>query len=142
MSEANKNLVRRYAEEVATQGKLDVVDEIFAPDFVNHFPTWRGGDSVGSDKLKEFVSGVRGRSLQTNVTIEDMVAEGDRVVARITLRGIGKGDWQGIPADGKPYEMQEIWIFRVARGRLAERWFIADLWSRMKALAAEPVVAK
>ena len=83
MSEADKNLVRRYAEEVVTQGKLDVVDE---------------------------------------------------------MKALGLGVDQGIPADGKPFELQEIWIFRVARGRLAERWFIADLWSRMKALGAEPVV--
>ena len=142
MSEENKALVRRYTEEVGSQAKLDVIDEIFAPDFVNHFPAWIGGDQVGPEKVKEFNRGMQERSSGRNVTIEDIIAEGDRVVARVTIRSTRKGDFQGIPADGVDSEMSEIMIFRIANGKLAERWFIADWWSEMKALGAEPVLAE
>ena len=142
MSEANKTLVKRYLEEVGSQGKLEVVDEIFASDFVNHLPAYAGGDAVGSDKVKTFVSGMRKNAPDRKLTLEDMIAEGDRVVARVTIRGTRIGDWHGIPADGKAYEMSEIMIFRVAEGRLAERWLIADWWGEMKKLGAEPVIPK
>ena len=73
------------------------------------------------------------------MTVEDMVAEGDRVVVRVTIRGTRKGDWSGIPADGKSTEMGEIMIFRIADGKLAERWNIADLWGVMKQLGGKAV---
>lgn len=142
MSEANKNLVRRYLDEVGSQGKLEVVDEISASDFVNHFPAFAGGDAVGSDKVKTFVSVMRETAPDRHLTIEDLIAEGDKVVARVTIRGTRIGDWQGIPADGKAYEMSEFMIFRVANGKLAERWLIADWWGEMINLGAVPVIPK
>ena len=140
MSEANKALVRRYVEEVGTQFKLDVVDEIFAPDFVNHIPI-PGGDQVGSEKVKEFITGLFSGTPNRQVTLEDMIAEGDRVVARVTIRGTRKGDWNGIPADGKSTEMAEMMIFRIADGKLAARWNIADLWGVIGQLGGKVVPA-
>ena len=140
MSEANKNLVRRYLDEVGSQGKLEVVDKIFASDFVNHFPAHAGEDAVGSDKVKTFVAGMRKRAPYRKLAVEDLIAEGDKVVARVTIRGSRIGEWQGIPADGKAYEMSEFMIFRVANGKLAERWMIADWWGEMKNLGAVPVI--
>ena len=140
MSEANKALVRRYVEEVGTQFKLDVIDEIFAPNFVNHLPT-RNGDLVGTEKVRQFVIDRFEDVPDRQVTIEDMIAEGDRVVVRVTIRGTRKGDWNGIPADGKSTEMGEIMIFRIADGLLAERWNIADSWSLITQLGGKVVPA-
>ena len=142
MSEANKNLVRRYLDEVGSQGKLDVVDEIYAPDFVNHFPAYGGGDVVGSDKVKTFVAGMRKNAPDRKLTLEDLIAEGDKVVARVTIRGTRTGDWQGIPADGTSYEMTEFMIFRIANGKIAERWMMADWWGQMISLGAKPIIPK
>jgi steroid delta-isomerase-like uncharacterized protein len=70
--------------------------------------------------------------------VEDVIGEGDRVAVRLTARGTHKGDFMGIPAAGKSYEIAEIHIFRLEDGLIAEHWHVADMLGMMKQLGAMP----
>ena len=96
--EDNKAIVRLTAEEVWSKGNLAIVDEIYAPDFVCHFivgPEWKGPDGV-----KNNVQQHRTSFPDWNEQIEDIIAEGEKVVIRFTSRGTHKGEFEGIPPTG------------------------------------------
>jgi steroid delta-isomerase-like uncharacterized protein len=73
-----------------------------------------------------------------HITVEDLIAEGDRVVGRVTFRGTHSKDFQGMPATGKQIEMQVIDILRVEDGKIMERWGVADNLAMMQQLGAMP----
>ena len=141
MSEANKNLVRRYLDEVGSQGNLDVVDEIFATDFVNHFPEFVGGDAVGSDKVKTFVAGMRKSDPDRKLTIEDLIAEDDKVVARLTYTGTQEGPLFGVAPTGKRVTYTGTAIFRLADGKIVDGWVNGDTLGCLQQIGAIPQMA-
>jgi len=125
MSEANKALVRRYFE-IIDSGDVSRIDEVLAPDFVSHSPAFPG--------LPETLDGVRqgwGMSQAAfrsyRHVIEDQIAEGDRVVTRVTATGEHTGDYRGIQGDGRSVSIEGIAIHRIANGRIAEHWGRLDL---------------
>ena len=93
--EENKAIVRRIFEEVWNQGKLDVIDDIYAADFVDHMPG--SPDIHGPEGFKQFVNMYRTAFPDIKFTIEDQIAEGDKVVNRFTFTGTHKGELMGIP---------------------------------------------
>jgi steroid delta-isomerase-like uncharacterized protein len=119
--EENKALVRRWYDEVLNRRNLAVADEILAEDFVIN------GRPIGRDGLKQAVRWVRSIFPDTIVTIEDVIAEGDRVVTRWCANATHQGEFQGIPATGKAITLRGIHIDRVANGKIAERWEEVDL---------------
>lgn len=131
-AEANKALARRFQEEIENQGNLDVVDEIVAADYVYHGP---GGQEVRSpEALKEMVTMFRTGFPDLNITSEQMIAEGDKVVSRYTLQGTHNGDLMGIPPTGKQVTMTGVVVCRVAGGRIAEVWEEFDQMGMMTQL--------
>ena len=131
MSEENKALVRRYVDEVINQDNMAVIDEIFDTTYVNHTPA---GDSYGPEGMKAFVSRVRTNLRHLQASVEDLIVEGDKVVVRLTLRGTYTGEVMGIVSTGKQVTVPEIRIYRIANGRIAERWYVADrlgLWQQL-----------
>jgi predicted ester cyclase len=120
---------RRLFEEVLGDGRLDVVDEIVGPDFVEHqfAPDGSGGRQIGPEGLKRFVSGLRAAIPDLRYTIEDAVAANGKVWMRVRARGTDSGTGQnGFPPTGKPISIDVIDIARFEGGRMVEHWGVPD----------------
>ena len=135
MSEQNKTVVRRAIEEVYNQGNLDIVDELVSGDFVAHAAS---EDIHGPAGMKQFVASLREAFPDLHLTIDDQVAEGDRVVTRWTARGTHAGTFQGIPPTGKRGTMTGIDIDRVVGGKAIECWTNADYLGLLQQLGVVP----
>ena len=125
--EENKALVRRRFEEFATvRSSLSEVfawcEKDFAPEYINHLPS---KDVNRQDTIRGWEMWLSGFS-DMKMIIHDMVAENDRVVVRLTFYGKHSGEFMGIPATGKSIEMNDIAIYRIAGGKIAEVWDYGD----------------
>lgn len=136
-TEQNKALFRRMVEEIFNRGNLGLVDEVFAPDFVEHEELPPGIPS-GREGVKQMTSMLRGAFPDFKATIEDILAEGDRVVIRMTWTGTHQGDFMGIPATGRRVSFGVIDIVRFAGGKFAEHWGLMDQAGLMQQLGAVP----
>ncbi len=119
MSEENKVIVRRYIEEILDGGNLDLVDEIFSPQYVLHDPN-SPQELRGLEGSKQFAGAFRTAFPDIAHTIEDQVAEGDKVVTRLRARATHKGEMMGFPPTGKEVTMSGISIWRIADGKIGE----------------------
>jgi len=133
--ERNKALVRRFIDEVFLNGDFGAVDEMLTDDFTPN--TW-GSVGQGRDGLKEAITRVSAGLSDVRMTIEDVVAEGDRVAVRLTSSATQTGEFMGLPPSGKRYEIGEIHIFRIRDDRVSEHWHQADFMGMMKQLGAMP----
>jgi predicted ester cyclase len=124
MSEANKNLIRRL-QDAYNSGDLDVLDEILAHDwFSNSWPHALIEQTVENAKV---LHRMRLEGLpDLKVTTEDLIAEGDRVVQRLTERGTHRGDVLGLPPTGNLVESGAVSIYRIADGKVVEHWAFQD----------------
>ena len=122
-------------EEGFHQRNLAVFDELMAPDYVWHIAstTVRGRESA-----KQLIAQFLTAFPDGHYTIEDMIAEGDRVVVRQTFRGTHKGDFMGIPPTGKQVSVTEIEIFRVTNGKNVENWTNSDDLGLLQQLGVVP----
>lgn len=118
--DANKRLIRRVFEEVIPAGDAPAMRGLMTPDFLDHDPL--PGQPAGAAGGEYVVSTMHTAHPDLRFTIEDLVADADRVTIRWTLRGTNTGPMLGRPPTGLPVELAAIVIFRVADGRLAERW--------------------
>lgn len=134
-AEANTAILRRFFEEVVNKKNLAPVDQFFSPDFVDHIPI---PHAPGSEGLKQFGAAIFNAFPDFNLTVEDTIAEGDKVVARVTNRGTQKGEFLGIAPSGKQAVWGAIWIVRIVGGRVVERWVEFDLLGLMRQLGAVP----
>ena len=129
--QANKALVRRFITEVFEEGWLDAVDELCADDFIGH--AWGNADKEG---LKQAMVRVAKGLTDARFTLDDMIGEGDEVAVRLTASARQVGEFMGMPASGKAYEIGEIHICRVSDGKVAEHWHQFDSAGMMKQLGA------
>jgi steroid delta-isomerase-like uncharacterized protein len=137
MSEANKTIFRRYFEEVLNAGNLNLIDALIAFNYVSHYPTgYDFGD--GPDDVKQIVTTVRTGFPNVHFTVEDVLAESDRVVGRWTFRGTHQGDFMGIPASGNTVSVMGIAIYRIVDGQIAEAWVAWDALGLMQQIGAGP----
>jgi steroid delta-isomerase-like uncharacterized protein len=131
-ADENKAVVRRF-NEITRQffqgGDVSGWDEVCAPDFVHHGPGMMPSDLAG---LKQMVPAFRAAFPDVELVTEDLVAEGDRVVDRVTVRGTHRGEFMGIPPSGKRFEMQEIHIARIVDGKIVERWTQFDMFGLLQ----------
>lgn len=133
--EENKALVRRFVEEIFVGGREAAVDELVAEDFVAH--TWPStGDPRGD--LKRAMERVATGLADAAFTIEDMIAEGDRVAVRLTASATQVGPFMGLPPSGRRYTIGEIHVFRVRDGMVVEHWHQFDQMGLMRQLGALP----
>jgi steroid delta-isomerase-like uncharacterized protein len=137
-TEQNKTLVRRYWEEVWNKGNLAVVDELIATDFDGHPLPGEPDFGRGPAGQKQLVGMYRTAFPDLRMTIEDMTAEGDRVVVRWTARGSQTGEMMGIPATGKHTTVTGMFMGRVAAGKIAEGWGNFDALGMMQQLGVIP----
>ena len=133
--DANKELVRRFVQEIFVDGNANAVDELVSEDFVPH--TWPStGDGRGD--LKRAVERVSKGLSDAAFTIEDMIAEADRVAVRLTAGARQTGEFMGMPPSGKSYRIGEIHIFRIRDGKISEHWHQFDSMGMMSQLGALP----
>lgn len=120
-SDENKDISRRADEELFNRGNLSIADELFASNFVYHDPVsheeWRGPESV-----KSYATMLRVAFPDLHQTIEEQIAEGDKVAYRWTARGTHQGEFMGIAPTGNRVEMTGISIARLIDGKLEEIW--------------------
>ena len=139
MTEQNKALVRRAVMEAHSDGNWEVVDEVYASDYVLHTPTPAPIEEVrGSEAIKRFIETQRAAFPGLEFTIEDQIAEGDKVVTRLTARGTQRGDLPGIPATGNEMCMTATVIHRIANGQLVEKWSDKDVLAMLQQLNVIP----
>jgi len=118
--EANKALIRRVFEEVIPAGEPSAMRECFAPDFVDHYPL--PGQPAGVEGAEYVVSTMHGAHPDLRFTIDDLIAEADLVAIRWTMHATNSGPLLGQPPTNRPVELSAIVIFRIADGKIAERW--------------------
>lgn len=130
--ERNKEVVRKNHAEVWSKGNLEILEEVYTSDFICHFivgPEWRGYEGV-----RGAVSRHRTSFPDWTEQIEDIIAEGDRVVTRFRSRGTHKGEFNGISPTGRQVEIFEVAIYRIEDGRVAEQWGFPDALGLMQQL--------
>ena len=135
-AEANKALVRRFYEEI-DKGNLDAMDELVDPDYLDHNPPPFPGLPPGRDGLKQAFK-IFWEATTGYHRIEDQIAEGDKVVTRITSFGKHEGDLPGTPRTGNDLKMTSITIHRIANGKLVEKWAEKDVLGFLQQIGAMP----
>ena len=123
--EANKALVRRFFDEAWNQGRTEILDEIVAPDYASHNKL--DVEVLGPEGLREAITDQRTSFPDLETTIEDIFAEGDRVVVRAVDRGTFEHPFLGMEPTGRSFEITWIDIFRIEGGMLAEAWLEMDV---------------
>lgn len=138
MSEENKALARRVSGELYNSGgTLDAADDIYAPDVVAHDPN-SPGDMHGPEGVKHFASAFGSAFPDRQSTVEDQIAEGDKVVTRYTFSGTHQGEFLGIPPTGNRVQMTGMYLSRISGGKIVEEWNIYDLLGLMQQLGVSP----
>jgi len=133
MSAANKNIVRRLYEEVWNERKVEVINEIISPSHALHAPNI-SGSSIGPEAYKRNVLLFLTGYPDLHWTIEDTIAENDKVVACWTISGTHKGDYMGIPATNKKVSVDGITIHHIADGRIMDSYSNWDVLGMMQQL--------
>lgn len=133
--EANKALVRRTFEEIYNQGRYEVADEVFAENYVSH--NGLGLTMLGSEGIKRVAAMQRVAFPDQQSIIEDLIAEGDKVVVRGVDRLTHMGEFLGYPPTGKTFSITWIDIFRIENGKLVEAWLEIDMENFRKLLSGE-----
>jgi steroid delta-isomerase-like uncharacterized protein len=134
--EANKSVARRLLVDDISKGDERVAEEIIHPDFYDH--TNPPGMQHGLDGHKAIVRLFRAAFPDSDWSIEDLVAERDRVVARTVFRGTHLGDFFGMPASGKRVEVHGVHVMRIVDGKIAEHWGSNDDLGLMRQIGAIP----
>ncbi len=134
--EDNKAVVRRYYNEVLNQRNVDLLNDLAVEDYIEHDPF--PGQGNGLADFKDRVVGLCSAFDPLRFTIEDVVAEGDKVVVRWTNAGTHSGSFMGIAATGKEFGIAGIDIHAVRGGKLAEHWHVVDQLAQMQQLGLIP----
>ena len=130
----NRQLVRQMNAEVWNKANLDAIDGFFTPDFVLHFLP-DGSDTRGIEGLREHVRELHGAFPDWSEDIKRIVAERDMVVIHYVSSGTNQGRWLGKPPTGNRVQVNEMSIFRIEDGRIAEQWLLPDMGSMQQQLA-------
>ncbi len=139
-TEQNKKRIERWIEGAWNNGDLAVADEMYTADYVVHDPG--AGPIRGREALKQFVTMFRTAFPDIHVSLEDVIAEGDKLVWRYTLRGTHKGEFMGIAPTGKPVILTGCLFSRFVGDRVVEDWNHYDALGMMQQLGAIPAPAQ
>lgn len=124
-SERNRAIVRRAVEEVFNGGRMDVVDDLYSADM--------------APRVRRWIEPFRAAFPDVHMEIVELLAEGDKVVARFRCSGTHDGEWRGTPPTGRRFEdVDEVYIFTLQEGEIVAAWGIEDTLTRMRQLGLEP----
>lgn len=129
-TEQNKRIVRRLPEEVANQDNVDALDEIFAEDFLDHTPLGEMDRGATKEQFEQLLAAFPDRT----VTVENLLAERDTVVIRVTWNATHEGEYLGIEPTGREVEFSVMEFHRLDDGKIAERWIQPDQLGLMEQL--------
>jgi steroid delta-isomerase-like uncharacterized protein len=135
-AEENKATVRRFVDEVQSEGNIDAIDELCSPEFVNHSAP--PGVPSNCEGVKLVTAMFRQAFPDSYFTVEEMVAEGDKVATRKTFHGTHQGEFMGIPPTGQQVSIGLIDIVRIADGQVVEHWSMGDNLGMMQQLGVIP----
>ena len=133
-ADENKAIVRRFLEELARRN-LDVIDELLSPDFVDR--SLMPGQGPTREDFKRTIAEINEAFSTTSFTIEEQLAEGDKVVTKYTERHVGRGEFAGLPPTGREDTNEGIYIHRIRGGKITEEWSIVDARPVMEDLSQE-----
>ena len=139
-AEEHKAVARRFYEQVLNQRNLDVLAEVIAPEGVDHSAA--PGTLPGREWVRQTVQAFLAAFPDFRYRIEDLIAEGDKVVVRATWSGTHQGDLMGIPATGRAVTVSVIEMARLANGQMVEHWAVSDNLSLMQQLGAIPALGQ
>jgi steroid delta-isomerase-like uncharacterized protein len=134
-TERNKQAVRRFYDEVLNSGNLDALEELAVPHYEEN--DMLPGQGAGLSGLRDRVSMLRA-ALEPTFTLDDVIAEADKVVVRWTNSGTHVADFLGLPATGKSFSHAGIDIYRFRDGKMAEHWHVVDMLSFLQQLGFVP----
>jgi steroid delta-isomerase-like uncharacterized protein len=129
----NEELAREFIDQVFVQGNAAAVDSLVTHDFESH-----GLPGRGPDVMKQAIQRTSGALSDTEMRIQDVFGDDDRVAVRLTSSATQSGDFMGMPASGKRYSVEEIHLFRLENGRVAEHWHQLDAFGMLRQLGALP----
>lgn len=135
----NMAIVRNFFEVGPSKGDIVAADALLAAGFTLHVPLPTPGPGI--EAMNNVITTCRAAFHGLNVTIDDLMADGDKVTCRFTARGVHKGEFMGLPPTGKPIVMTGIEIFRLQNGKIAELWGEANLMGLMQQLGILPTSA-
>jgi steroid delta-isomerase-like uncharacterized protein len=135
-TEENKSIVRRFVDEVQSKGDIDAIDELCSPEFVNHSAP--PGVPSNCEGVKQVTAMFRQAFPDSYFTVEDMVAEGDKVATRKTFHGTHQGEFMGIPPTGQQVSTGLIDVVRIVDGKVVEHWSMGDNLGMMQQLGVIP----
>lgn len=133
--EENKAIVRRFFDEVMNAHDAAAVDQILAPNFINHFA---GMPPADRETVRRYLPMYPAAFPDVHTTLEEMLAEGDMVSVRFTLRGTHQGEFMGMPATGRSVTMSGMALFRLAGGQIVEEYVNEDTLGMMQQLTGPP----
>jgi steroid delta-isomerase-like uncharacterized protein len=136
-TEQNKKLSNLINENIISQGNLALADEILSPDYVDHNAL--PGLATGITGFKQGVEIYRSAFSDLKIKVDDMIADGDKVVTRWTATGTHNGELMGIPPTGSRVSISGISIDRCANGKIAEHWDVFDQLGMMQQLGVIPM---
>jgi steroid delta-isomerase-like uncharacterized protein len=136
---ANITIVRKFFEVGPSKGDLTAADALLHEEFSLHTPLPTPGPGI--EAMNTVITTCRAAFHGLQVTVDDIMAVGDKVTARFTARGVHKGEFMGLPPTGKTITMTGIEIFRIKEGKIAELWGEANLIGLMQQLGILPVPA-
>lgn len=139
--ENNQATVRRWYEEVLSEGNLSLIDSLFSPNFTHHEEIVPGGWPRGTAGAQALAQTYRTASSDIRYTIEDQFSTGDRVVTRWTASGTHTGDFLGAPGSGRSYTITGISIERLENGKIAETWSNWDLMGLLVQVGLAPALS-
>lgn len=139
MSAENKALIRRFYEEVFSEGRFSTIDELIAQDAVEHEPVPGATGNVRAD-LKAWLTQLRAAFSEMHLSVEDLLAEDDRVAVRCTLTGVHSGDLMSIPPTGRSVAVTVLDIVRISGGLIVEHWGVTDTAGMLGQLGVGPGV--
>jgi steroid delta-isomerase-like uncharacterized protein len=132
VSEANKDLIRRMEDAIFNQRNLDAIDQFISPDYV--LRTAPEGMAADRDAVRGSMAAYLAGFPDLRVEVEQLVAEGDRVVALLVYSGTHQGELFGIPATGRRIVVRQLAIYRIDGGQVVEEWEVSDQLGLMQQL--------
>ena len=130
--EQNARTVRRLYDELFSKWNLAVIDEVFSPEFVGH--EMPPGMPRGPEGIRQLYAGIRSGLPDVRLTVEDLIAADDRVVVRWRAKATHRGTFQGMPPTDAQVSFEGIAIYRLAKGKVVERWVLVDMLGLMEQL--------
>ena len=130
----NKAIVRRYLEQIFNERRIDLFEEFL----IENYQIYGAGIAPGREAAKEWCTLIGAAFPDMRLTVEDMIAEGDKVVIRGAFSGTHQGELFGIPATGKRITQTSVFIFRLVKGEIVEGWYAVNDLDLMQQLGVIP----